>query len=269
MISLKSKYIAIRFLLIAFIAVLILSSCDFRDKVKIALTKGKGSEHYLKYEQWLKQFDEDIEFIDLYHVDKEEAIKILKECSGIVLTGGPDVDPMNYGKAADSSRCEIDLKRDSLEFEAIKVAYEMKLPMLAICRGEQILNVAFGGSLIVDIPSDFDTTIVHRCADPADCYHDVYVIPNSLLSQITKVSQAEVNTNHHQAVDNLASVFIASAFSKDGLIEAYEWRERESKPFLIAVQWHPERLNNSKLSDPIGRRYISEVNKFYNLGKQK
>lgn len=244
------------------ITLIFLSSCDFGKDIKIALTKGKGSEHYEKYEKWLSQFDEDIEFVDLYHVSKEDAIKILKECSGIVLTGGPDVDPENYGKAGDSSRCEIDLKRDSLEFEAIKVAYGMKLPMLAICRGEQILNVAFGGSLVVDIPSDFDSKITHRCDDPNTCFHDIYVIPGSQLSHITRANEGQVNSNHHQAVDEIAPVFMATAFSKDGLIEAYEWRDPKNKPFLVAVQWHPERLVNSELSNPIGKRFISEVKKY-------
>lgn len=241
------------------IAAVLLFSCSGND-IKIALSKGKGSEHYEQYEKWLKEFNTDIEFIDLYHIEMKEAIKILKECDGIVLTGGPDVEPSRYGRPSEASRCEIDMKRDSLEFEVIKIAEQMKLPMLAICRGEQILNVAHGGSLIVDILSDFDKIIKHKCPDPANCFHKVMVSDNTLLSKLTKTSIGEVNSNHHQGVDRLADDFAASAFSQDGLIEAYEWANPSGKPFMLAVQWHPERLGNAnKLSYSIGKNFIDEV----------
>ncbi len=258
-----AKKITLIFLTLGIILSSLLTSC-FKPDIKVALSKGKGSEHYENYEKWLNQINSDIEYVDLYHMDREEALKILKECSGVVLTGGPDVDPVKYGKGYDTARCEIDLKRDSLEFEIIKLAKEIKLPILAICRGEQILNVAYGGSLIVDIPTDFDSLISHRCEDSKNCFHQVMVVENTLLSELSGIKFGEVNSNHHQGVKQLAEEFVASAYSQDGLIEAYEWKHKENKPFMIAVQWHPERLEiTNKFSEPIGKRFIMEVEKFY------
>ena len=267
----RKKYFLIVFksLLILLLISIISLGCK-RDTIKIALTKASGSPHYAKYEQWLKNIDSTIEYIDLYKMNIKDAEKVLKECSGLVLTGGPDVKPDKYGKASDSSRCEIDIHRDSLEFALIDEANELKLPILAICRGEQIFNVAFGGSLIVDIPSDFDTIVQHRCPDPENCFHEVMVVKNSQLYKITGVEFGRVNSNHHQAVDKLAKEFRAVAYSKDGLIEAYEWKDLGTHPFLIAVQWHPERLSQeNNLSSKIGERFIEEVFKFNKMKEKK
>ncbi|MFH1052645.1 MAG: gamma-glutamyl-gamma-aminobutyrate hydrolase family protein [bacterium] len=259
----NEKKITLIFLTIGILLSCLLTSC-FKPDIKVALSKGKGSEHYENYEKWLMELNSDIEYIDLYHIDRDEALKILRDCSGIVLTGGPDVHPEKYGKGYDTARCEIDLKRDSLEFEIIKLARELNLPMLAICRGEQILNVAYGGSLIVDIPSDFDSLVTHRCEDPKNCFHKVMVVGNTLLSELCGISYGEVNSNHHQGVNRLAEVFVASAYARDGLIEAYEWKDKKNNPFLLAVQWHPERMDTAnQLSNPIGKKFIQEVYKFY------
>lgn len=245
------------------ISFLLLNSC-IKPDIKVALSKGKGSEHYDNYANWLNGINPDIEYIDLYHLERAEALKILKDCSGLVLTGGPDIHPDRYGKGYDTARCEIDLKRDTLEFELIKLAKELKIPILAICRGEQILNVAYGGSLIVDIPTDFDTLVQHQCEDASNCFHQVMIVKNSLLSDLTRLEFGEVNSNHHQGVHKLADIFIASAFSQDGLIEAYELKDKKNKPFLLAVQWHPERLDKSnKLSSAIGEKFLMEVKNHY------
>lgn len=250
---------------IFFVVILLLfAACGKKETIKVALSKGEGSEHYDAYAQWLSKVNPEIEYIDLYYKSIDSALMILDKCSGIVLTGGPDVHPKRYGKAHDSSRCEIDLKRDTLEFEVIRRALDMQLPVLAICRGEQILNVAMGGTLIVDIPTDFDTLVNHRCSNPSDCYHNVMIVDNSLLSKLSGCEIKKVNSNHHQAVDKLAEVFIPSAYSRDGLIEAYEWKEKGGH-FLIAVQWHPERLDSvNKLSLPLARSFLQEVKIYYN-----
>jgi putative glutamine amidotransferase len=254
-----------RFYSIFFVVILLLiTSCEEKEAIKVALSKGKGSEHYDAYAKWLSKVYPEIEYIDLYYKSIDSALMILNKCSGLVLTGGPDVHPKRYGQGFDSSRCEIDLKRDTLEFEIIRRALDMQLPLLAICRGEQILNVAMGGTLIVDIPMDFDTLVDHRCSNPSDCYHDVMIVDNSLLSKLSGTEIKKVNSNHHQAVDKLAEVFVPSAYSRDGLIEAYEWKDK-SKHFLVAVQWHPERLDSmNKLSLPLARSFLQEVEMYYN-----
>jgi len=242
-----------------------LSGCVKHEKIKIALSKGAGSEHYEGYSKWLTALNPDVECIDLYFIDKDKAVEALQGCSALVLTGGPDVNPGYYGKPSDSSRCEIDPKRDTLEFLLIKKAAELGLPVLCICRGEQIMNVAMGGSLIVDIPTDFDTTICHRCDDKTKCFHDIEIETSSHLYQIVGTDKALVNSSHHQAVDRLADCFVPTAHSPDGLIEAYQWRTPKDKPFLVAVQWHPERLDTaSPMSGRFGRYFIEQAKQFKN-----
>ncbi len=198
-------------------------------------------------------------------IDKtpKDAVTALEKCSALLLTGGLDVYPGRYGKEYDTSRCKTDPHRDSVEFALIKKAVKMKLPILGICRGEEILNVAMGGSLIVDIPQDYDTIIKHRCNDHSSCLHEINIIPGTFLFEIGKVYIDTVNSFHHQAVDRLAKYFKVAARSNDGLIEAYEWKNPENKPFLLAVQFHPEQLDtNNKLSTPIATYFINEAKKY-------
>jgi putative glutamine amidotransferase len=246
-------------LLISVVFVSIFWGCS-DDRIKIALSKGAGSPGYTQYSKWLKSYSDDIDCIDLYFIERDRAIEILKGCSGLVLTGGPDVHPAFYGKGWDTARCEIDMIRDTLEFTIIKEALKMNIPILAICRGEQIMNVAMGGSLIVDIPEDFDKMITHRCDDPSTCFHKVEIMPGTMLEMICGTDSGLVNTNHHQAVDRLAPVFKIAACSYDGLIEAYEWLDPAGKSPLIAVQWHPERLGkDNPLSSHIAEHFLHDV----------
>jgi putative glutamine amidotransferase len=256
------KQSASRISLILLIAIVFLSGlwgCS-DDRIKIALSKGAGSDSYTQYASWLKSYNPNIDCIDLYFLDRNKAVDILKECSGLVLTGGPDVHPDFYGKGYDTARCAIDMIRDTLEFALIKQAMKMKIPILAICRGEQILNVAMGGTLIVDIPDDLGDMIIHRCLDHTDCFHKVEIMPGTMFEMICGVDSGTVNTNHHQAVDKLAEVFKIAACSHDGLIEAYEWIDPNGKPPLIAVQWHPERMDRSNpLSSHLAEHFLHEV----------
>jgi putative glutamine amidotransferase len=247
-----------------FISVFIIISCGKKTEyLKIAISKGYKSDTTYKYDLWLKNIDSNIIFIDLYKLPKDSALKLLETCSGLILSGGPDISPERYGRAKDSNLCKIDFKRDTLEFALIEKARLMQLPLLAVCRGEQLLNVAYGGSLIVDIPTEKPSEVIHRC-DTAYVFHKVIIFDNSILNKITGEKYVKVNTNHHQAVDRLADVFKTTAISdKDSVIEAYEWKEPEGKQFLIAVQWHPERLPyNNPLSYAIANTFIDEVVKW-------
>lgn len=238
-------------------------------KIKIALSKGCGSEHYEQYAKWLCSLRPNVECIDLYFISTEEAKKTIEEVDALVLTGGPDVEPARYGKAFDSSRCEIDRKRDTLEYWIIKRALKRKLPILAVCRGEQIINVYNGGTLIVDIPQDKKSSVIHSCPQPDSCFHGIRVDKHSMLYKITKTDSGIVNTNHHQAVDQLATIFRVSAISKDSIIEAYEWARPQGKQFFIAVQWHPERLDaKNPYSNPLGNRLIAEAIKYKKQNKR-
>lgn len=258
----SNKYIKIHLLILLILisTSFFLTSCDiFGRDVKIALSKGSEHRGYEKYEEWLNKID-DVNCIDLYDLKLNEALEELDGCDGLLLTGGPDVHPDRYGKGWDTLRCEIDRRRDTLEFMLIKKALEKKIPILGICRGEQILNVALGGTLIVDIPHDYDTLVVHRCGNPDTCFHEVKVLDGSLLQKLTGTSIAMVNSNHHQAVDKIAGELIVTARSRDGLIEAYEWEKPEGRPFLLAVQWHPEKLEiTNPMSMPIGKYFIEQA----------
>lgn len=242
-------------LLILSVPIFLILSCSSPKTLNIALSKGIGSEGYLRYCQWLNSSNHKVNCINLYNIPYEEALNLLKESSGLVLTGGPDVHPDRYGRIEDTSRCEIDPIRDTLEFMLIEKALEMKIPIFAICRGEQILNVALGGSLIVDIPEDYPNAITHRCPKSDTCFHYVRILKDSKLYKITGVDAGIVNTNHHQAVARLAEPFKAVAFSEDNIIEAYEWIDPSNRSYLIAVQWHPERLDKS---NPLSINLLNE-----------
>ncbi len=248
-----------------FAFIFLISACSEQRTIKIALSKGKGSLSYEKYANWLKSINEKIECFDLYHINFDSAMNVLNECDGLILTGGPDVHPGRYDKIHDTIRCEIDEYRDSLEFAIIRKALDKNLPILGICRGQQILNVAFGGSLIVDIPQDIGTDVNHRCDNPDSCFHRIKIQKNSMLYRLVSLNEGVVNSNHHQAIGKLSDELMVTSLTDDGIIESVEWKDKVNKPFLLAVQWHPERLDrNIPFSLAIGEAFLDNVYKYRN-----
>lgn len=244
-----------------------------KEKMKIAISKGSGSEKYENYGKWIKKADETVECVDMSKLGKEEALKTLEECAGIVLTGGEDIEPARYGKPNvdfKEKHVETDPERDELEFALVEKAEKMNMPILGICRGAQLLNVAFGGTLIVDVPSEFPTEQEHRKRDNKDEKHPVEVMSGSVLKKIAGTLEGEVNSAHHQAIDKLPQTLTAAAKSPDGIIEAIEWADPMGKPFMLAVQWHPERMENleSPLSLPIARHFLFEAESYDLLHKK-
>ncbi|MFP4527358.1 MAG: gamma-glutamyl-gamma-aminobutyrate hydrolase family protein [Candidatus Kapaibacterium sp.] len=248
----------LRSILFVLAIALVLVSCS-DDKLRIGLSKGNG-EHYQNYSEWLSNAEDDIQYFNFYKMDIGRAVKKLDQCDALVLTGGPDVHPGRYGQPADSVRSSIDRWRDTLEFVLIKKAMKLGLPIMAICRGEQIMNVAMGGSLIVDIPEDYNPETLHRCDDPTTCFHPVEIVNGSNLWKITRSNEGMVNTNHHQAVNVPADELTITARGPDGIVEAIEWKDALGKPFLIAVQWHPERMDTENpLSGKLRERFLREA----------
>jgi len=247
-------------LLIFFLAgSLFLTSCAAgrKEPLRIALSSATRN-----YENWIHRADSTVVTIDFDKMPIDSALHLLESCDGLLLTGGEDVVPAYYGKAADSSRCETNPARDSLEFALIRKAMEDKMPVLGICRGQQILNVAMGGTLVVDIPSDRPSGISHRCEDYTKCFHHVNLDKSSGLYEICKADTGWVTTNHHQAVENLAPSLRAVAWSADSIIEAIEYSSRQGKPFLQAVQWHPERMaSDNPLSMPLIKAFLESSRK--------
>ena len=251
-----------KFKIIIALMLLVLVSCSKENDMLIAVSKMAGSPGYERYNSWLSKLNPDAELINLYEMEYSEIKEILAKCDGFVLSGGPDVHPGRFGMEKDTARCGIDMRRDTLEFLALEIALERKIPILAICRGEQLLNVHLGGKLIVDLPADLDTEI-HRNGEGSGS-HEITIFENTLLYELNNgINTIEVNTNHHQAVAYLADELKATAYStEDKVIEAFQWRNPEGKSFLIATQWHPEKPGaDSILNRKIGERFFQEVKK--------
>lgn len=232
-------------------------------ELKIALSKGSPENSYANYYNWVKSLDSNAVSLDMYDMPLDSALALFKGCDGLIITGGTDINPAWYDQEEDSLRCmTIDHYRDTLEMRLIDSALAWKMPILGICRGHQMLNVYFGGSLIIDLPSDYDTLVSHRCPDFNTCFHPVTLADGSLIAELAGQTAGTVNSNHHQGIKNLAPALKIVAFTEDSLPEAVEWNEPAGKTFLMGVQWHPERLgNDNPLSKEIGMRFLRECRK--------
>lgn len=238
---------------IGILAGFLLLSQAFSQPVPLKIGISKASPNYVN---WLKRADPSIQTIDLYNMPIEAALQQLSHCSGLLLSGGEDVWPGRYGKTADTLRCTgMNPHRDSLEFALIETALALRMPVVGVCRGQQILNVYLGGTLVIDIPKDIGNQVLHQCEDYLKCFHGVTVKPGTMLSAISNCGNAQVTTNHHQAVDRLAPQLTANAMAEDNLVEGIEWKDPDDKSFLVGVQWHPERMDHS---NPLSGRIAEE-----------
>jgi putative glutamine amidotransferase len=169
-------------------------------------------------------------------LDPEAARAALDGVRGLVLTGGEDVEPARYGATPHAKLGETDRARDAVELALIAGAERRRLPVLAICRGIQILNVALGGTLYQDLASERPGPIDH--ADTRS-RHGLRIAPGTMLYRTLDTGNAKVNTRHHQAIRDLAPALRATAWAEDGVIEGAE-RNDPAAPWTLAVQWHPE-----------------------------
>jgi putative glutamine amidotransferase len=169
-------------------------------------------------------------------------------CDGVLLTGGDDVQPKLYAPKLDAKLkktvSEPEPDRDLFELMLVDEAFRQRKPLFAICRGHQLVNVAFGGTLVVDIGLQIPGALDHRRLDRKnDIVHDAQLTDGSLIANIARDKKLGVNSSHHQAIGELAEPFAATARSRDGVIEAMELKPgAASLPFFLAVQFHPERL---------------------------
>jgi putative glutamine amidotransferase len=162
--------------------------------------------------------------------------KVLERVDGILLTGGLDVDPAQYN-ALPHPTTETAPERDRFEIPLSREAVKHDVPLFAICRGVQVLNVAEGGTLVQDIPSAITTELQHSITQPKNqIAHDVSVTPDTKLAAVV-APVCPVNSRHHQAVGKVAPAFVVSAVSPDGVVEAIE---KPDATFCVGVQWHPE-----------------------------
>ena len=193
--------------------------------------------NFQNYPNWIA--GEGVEIVQLSYTEKNT--QDFDSCDGFVLTGGIDVHPQFYQNArVDYPHTTVfNESRDHFEIQVFKFARQQNKPVLAICRGLQLVNIALGGNLIQDLQENgFEN---HRKGPDGDREHKIEVRAGTLLAQIARVQHGFVNSAHHQGLDQIADELKVSAFSEDGVVEAIEYKDA-NKPFLLAVQWHPERM---------------------------
>ena len=218
--------------------------------------------HYLN---WFTPEDlgNDLEIVELSFLKNN--IAEIQGCAAFILTGGTDLEPGLYnGNKTYHNRPEAHQpERDLFEERIYRHAQLHKIPVLAICRGMQLVNVLHGGALIQDLDELNDT---HRKENHIDKQHEVTVDPESLLYGITQTISGLINSAHHQAIPpgGIGGNLTASALAEDGTVEAMEFADKSDKAFLLCIQWHPERLTDKEqnpFSANIKKRFLEETRK--------
>ena len=216
------------------------------------------------YPAWFRPADlgDDIILVELSYLNPDEAL--LASCDGFVLTGGIDMDPVFYEGALDYPNRPNDFcpERDIFETNVYAYAKKHKLPILAICLGMQVVNVAEGGNMIQDMGDEGNA--VHRKIGDTDKRHDIIITAGSILQGITGCLSGKVNSAHHQAIDigHLPPSLQISALSDDGIPEALEYTPGQDLGFMLGVQWHPERMSDREinpLSFQIRKRFLDII----------
>ena len=217
------------------------ASCDKNNKKTVILSK--ASDNYIN---WIES--RDIIIIDAYNISNIDSI--LNLADGIILTGGEDIYPLMYNDTNNIKLCgEFDFRRDTLEKKLFDYAFINKLPLIGVCRGMQMMNVASGGTLFGDLKTEIGDSIMHR--NNGEVMHNIMVTNNNIdnISMIFPVNGKvlpkkhffKVNSWHHQGLKEIAENIIVIAESYDGLPEAVVINKKVH-PFMIGVQFHPERL---------------------------
>ena len=189
----------------------------------------------------------------------ESPRKILDEVDGILLTGGGDVDPVLYKEERHPLTHDAEPGRDEFEIDLARRAMSDNVPLLAICRGAQVLNVAAGGTLVQDIPSAIASELTHAVAEPKDLEcHDIDVVAGSKLSavlgdRLDGACSCRVNSRHHQSVGRPGQGLVVNARAGDGVIEGIE---KPDAAFCVGVQWHPENFWQSGEFKPLFEAFV-------------
>jgi putative glutamine amidotransferase len=186
---------------------------------------------------------------------------LVKRCDGFLFSGGDDIHPRFYHeKPIPDAKLEISPdRRTQFEIRLLKAAHKAKKPILAICGGEQLVNVAFGGSLYQDIALQLPGTVAHSASRKGQkVFHCVDIVDNSLLFRIMGAARIRVRSAHHQSVKVTGTGLSVSAKSRDDVIEALELR---SNAFLIAVQWHPEKMPYDQYTKKLIKAFINASKK--------
>ncbi len=202
-------------------------------------------DEWANYEKWIKGYDSAINVIELKA--GETSLEELKRCDGIILSGGADVHPSYYNKPQYIEQFKLhdfDKERDEFELAILNKVTKTNLPLLGICRGLQIANVFFKGSLIPDLPSNGKNghSSLHN---KKDTVHSVQLFKDSRMFEMIGEEKGIINSHHHQAADSIGEGLKVTAFADDGTIEGIERDENSRSKFFFLVQWHPERMDVS------------------------
>ncbi|MBI5474783.1 MAG: gamma-glutamyl-gamma-aminobutyrate hydrolase family protein [Ignavibacteriae bacterium] len=217
--------------------------------IGITDTRNKKIDNYIG---WIRKVARNADVTLLSHEAKNA--KELKNCDGLILTGGGDIHPRFYGRE-DCLKFVKGVKetRDEFEMKLVRSALKSGMPILGICRGMQVFNVALGGSMIPDLATEGHKGHA-KTKEGKDRRHVVEVEKGTNLHWIVETSKAETNSAHHQAVDRIAEGLRVTAKSRDGIVEGLEWQHAEARPFLQLVQWHPERMED--FSNPCSKNLL-------------
>ena len=189
-------------------------------------------------------------------LSKSSLERLVRGLDAVLLTGGGDMDPASFGEAPHPTLYDVAPSRDALETAVTHIALEKRTPLLAICRGIQVLNVALGGSLYQDVATDPGTQVQHSQKEARDqTTHKVAVTPGSRLAGVLGTDNVEVNSFHHQVIKALGRGLTAVAWAPDQLIEGVELAD--DSRFVLGVQWHPEHLVGS--SEPARRLFAALI----------
>jgi len=218
-------------------------------------------EKYANYERWLLA-EPGVETLRVgYETGGTEA---LHRCHALLFTGGADVHPSLYGQGELARWCDDDMdqRRDEFEWKAMEFAVKNSLSVLGICRGLQLANVYFGGTLVPDLPmaGKFNHSKFREGHDRA---HTITIDASSYLHTLTGVATGVVNSAHHQSAGRIGDGLVTSALSPDGVVEALERKQVGASPFLMLVQWHPERMEDaaSPLVKNIKQSFLASIPK--------
>ena len=213
--------------------------------INIGITSTEAS--YENYPIWIKGNDANINIIKL----NQDNIADLDLCSALVLSGGIDTYPKLYHNPRmqyPNGPNEFNIVRDHLEMELLKRSQEKNMPLLAICRGMQLVNVYYGGNLLQDLEESNKSN--HRKMNGIDGTHPIKIEKNSFIYAICQTDTGIINSAHHQGLDKIPANLRVTGWSDDGVAEVLEKKDNKNSAFFLAVQWHPERLAKEDALNP-------------------
>lgn len=217
----------------------------------IGITQSDSKFHL--YEPWIKGEDENIKVITLSYDSNN--LDDLDKCDGVVMSGGIDTHPKFYNNERlqyPGGPNEFNVARDEFELKVFDYAKKNNVPVLAICRGMQLVNCALGGDLIQDL-EEGGKRDHKKQGEFDDGIHEIHVDKNSFFYEVSKAEKGKVNSAHHQGLGKIAEELKVTAVSEDDVPEALEYKNPSNKSFLLCVQWHPERLKIEETLVPFSK----------------